>query len=98
MISGPRPWSATPAHRALCLLLLSRCRSFPVCKRLAAGEGRDQGHTVALVEGVLEVAAALVEDDDAGQFLRHVQLTHERLDGRAVREVQLEYRLAAGRG
>src|SRR3990170_2422746 len=36
-----------------------RCRA-----GLAASEGRDQGHTVALVERVLEVAAALVEDDD----------------------------------
>src|SRR3989304_6643779 len=65
---------------------------------LAAGGGRDQGHTVALVEGVLEVTAALVKDDDPGQFLRHVQLAHESLDGGAFGKRVREYGLAAGRG
>src|SRR3970040_1488326 len=64
---------------------------------LPAGEGRHQRHTVALVEGLLEVAAALVEDDDAGQLLRHVQPAHERLDGGAFGKREREYGLAAGR-
>ena len=68
---------------------------FTVCL-LPAREGRDQGHAVALVEGVLEVAAALVEDDDAGQLLRQVKLAHQRLDGGALGKGVREDGLAAG--
>ena len=68
---------------------------FTVCL-LPAREGRDQGHTVAVVQRVLEVSAALIEDDDAGQLLRQVKLAHQRLDGGALGKGVREDGLAAG--
>ncbi len=64
--------------------------------QLSAGQGRDQDHAVALVQGVIEVGVAAVEHDDAGHLLGHVELADERLYRGAVRERALEHGLAVG--